>query len=193
MLKSITVSNCSEIKINSNPSTFESSYNVLGIHHYSYHKRGYRILSESSSLLSENSVAIQNLVCVHGMKFRARISLISPRSIPRRSVDACTHASIAQTGLRVSVATRMHTLWESDTRDMQQTFPCAIYASTRHRNRSRNRSVDRSTVLPCDKGAGELPRWQTSIDTQLRLTPELCSSLPAWLLYDSPTAILTRA
>lgn len=64
---------------------------MLGIHHYSYHKRGYRIRSESSSLLSENSVAIQNLVCVHGMKFRARISLISPRSIPRRSVDAAVH------------------------------------------------------------------------------------------------------
>lgn len=145
-----SIPNCIEIKINSNLSTFESSYNVLGIHRYSYHKRGYRILSESSSLLSENSVAIQNLVCVHGMKFRARISLISPRSIPRRSVDACTHASIAQTGEYRLPRACIH--YESDTRDMQQTFPCAIYGSTRHRNRSRNRSVDRSTVLPCDKG-----------------------------------------
>lgn len=146
---------------------------MLGIHRYSYHKRGYRILSESSSLLSENSLAIQNLVSRSRNEIsRADLINITPRSIPRRSVDACTHASIAQTGEYRLPRACIH--YESDTRDMQQTFPRAIYASKRHRNRSRNRSLDRAI-----KGQRELPRWQTSIDTRLRLTPQLCSSLPA--------------
>lgn len=159
---------------------------MLGIHRYSYHKRGYRILSESSSLLSENSLAIQNLVSRSRNEIsRADLINITPRSIPRRSVDACTHASIAQTGEYRLPRACIH--YESDTRDMQQTFPRAIYASKRHRNRSRNRSLDRAI-----KGQRELPRWQTSIDTRLRLTSALFESARLIIIWQPYSNIDSR-
>ena len=147
LIKWIIARNSTEIKINSNLSTFESSYNVLGIHRYSYHKRGYRILSESSSLLSENSLAIQNLVSRSRNEIsRADLINITPRSIPRRSVDACTHASIAQTGeYRLPRA--------CITRATRATCNRPFRApSTPRSDTVIDPGIDRSIARPCDKG-----------------------------------------
>lgn len=120
---------------------------MLGIHRYSYHKRGYRILSESSSLLSENSLAIQNLVSRSRNEIsRADLINITPRSIPRRSVDACTHASIAQTGeYRLPRA--------CITRATRATCNRPFRApSTPRSDTVIDPGIDRSIARPCDKG-----------------------------------------